>query len=1506
VHRSRTGRREENGRVQFFFEQNQGQADSQVAYLLRRRDAFIYFLPAEVVMASQTRSSRIRFVGGCSTKEDVHGVDALPGKSNYLIGDDPSGWLTDVPHFEKLHYSSIYPGIDMLFYENDGLLEFDWIIAPGVDPGLIKLEFAGMDNPYFDEAGNCVLSAGIRLRKPFIYQTVNNQCYPIEGEYYLLESGQLGIQLYEAYNPELALIIDPVLEYSTFLGGDGAMEHGYANAVDSEGNAYITGITNAPNYPTTPGVVEPIFSGITTKAFATKISPTGTLIYSTFIGGRGSEIGYGIAVDALGQVFVAGRTQSPDFPSTAGSFQPKVKGSYDAFLVKLNATASAFIYATCLGGSASDEARALTIDGAGNAYVTGFTASTNFPVTSGAFQTTLLGIQSIFVTKMNPTGSALVYSTYLGATSYSYSTAITIDGDNNAYIGGYTYSPNYPVTAGVFQDMYAGGSADAILTKLNATGTGLIYSTFFGTVLAEYIQGVTLDSDRNAYVVGYTESPDFPVTPGVFMTTAPSEKQSIFITKFNVDASVLLYSTYFGASLINVDSVVPTAANYGYGIALDALRNVYITGSTTGIDLPVTSDAFQPQKGEGSGSTYDVFISVLGPNADELKYSTYFGGVFNETGYAIKVDASGNIYISGFTSSDNFPLRNPIQFLKGAGNDVVAIKFIGPLVSKTSDRSSANIGDTVHFTLKVENTGQVTLTNLTVVEDLPGATVIPALVPTLLPLSTQSFIATFTVPAGTSPGPLLNTATIFTDQTPQGMRVTSTLNIIGIPSFLAVKSVAPANAAPGETVVFTITIVNDGEVTLTNVTVTDPLLGFTRVYDQVIPGASIVENLPFVIPADAEPGFSVVNTATVSADQLAAVDITAAVNVLAVARATIRKRVNPSIAPPGNTVTFIIDVTNSGNVPLTNILVSDFNLGLTEIIPSLIVGQSIQRTVPFLIPFEVPAGTYTNTVTAVSDQTPAPVEDTAQLTIQSSPMLGVSKVADRIVAAPGETINYSIFIANFGNVPLTGLTAFDSLLSVDERFLPDLAVGEIRSITAPFSVPVDAIIGSKIINDLTVTTSEIGITRVQSVVTVINTQFVITKLADKAIAIPGETITYSITIANNSPDTQTNIVISDPLVGLTELIPSLLPGETITLSAAFVIPIGTASGSVITNIVQIGSDQTATQNAAAETVVQTDPLATTSLVLIKLPDRDIAGPGETIIFSINVFNTGANPAANIVITDQLTGTSDTIASLAPGRSAVIQVPFTIPADADQGTPFVNTATAASPQLPIGVVPISNSSVVSVGLRSDFLALTNVVSKSIANPGETVLFTITVSNTSTRTLTNVRVLDPLTLLSASFSELASGESRVFLQPFTIPTDAVGHTVFVSRASAFSDQTPLQQAAASVTVAALPKLLLEESVDPSSGHPGDIVIFTIRLRNTGNVAAINGVLTAPLLRFQSLLGVFEVGADQTIRIPFVLPDIDEERRLLTSIVTVTSDNVPTVQASASVVVIEEQEE
>jgi hypothetical protein len=756
------GRIVENyGKLPLSFEVNQGQTDEQVKFLSRghgytlllTRDTAIFALGGNPSVGStrvsgessgsgtkaQSKTALLRLkLLKANPVTKVSGEDELGGKVSYFIGNDPKKWRTNLPTYGRVKYKNIYPGIDLIYYGNQRHLEYDFVVAPGANPTSIQLDVRGAQHISRAKNGDLIINIDggeVRWLKPVVYQEKEGKRRQVAGHYVVKSAHRVGFEVAE-FDSRRPLVIDPALAYSTFLGGSGG-DNGLGIAVDVAGNAYVTGSTKSYNFPTTPGAFQTTCGGggCVGDAFVTKLNPSGSaLVYSTFLGGFSFDGGSGIALDASGDAFVTGFTESTDFPVTAGAFQTACGGTCveNGFVTELNPSGSALVYSTYLGGSGGDQGNAIAVDGAGDAYVSGQTQSSDFPVTAGAFQTTYSGAGcgagcgvNSFVTKLNPDGSALVYSTYLGGSVNDYGHGIALDASGDAYVTGKTQSTNFPVTAGAFQTVcnacsVVGASpvlTNAFITELNPAGSSLAYSTYLGgsgnNVGGDTANGIAVDSSGNAYVAGLTYSSNFPTTPGAFQTTCGgpcspppySDGGTGFITKLNPTGSALVYSTYLhGSSQETIQ-----------GIAIDAAGNAYVTGFTDSYDFPTTPNAFQTAcvPDPDGGCNGGVFMTKMNSAGSAVIYSSFLMGVGEDVfslpiGNGIAVDAGGNAYVTGVNEDSDFPTTpgafQTTLFSTVAGNAFVtkfsfvllsppSLSFANQVIGTTSASQSTTLTD---------------------------------------------------------------------------------------------------------------------------------------------------------------------------------------------------------------------------------------------------------------------------------------------------------------------------------------------------------------------------------------------------------------------------------------------------------------------------------------------------------------------------------------------------------------------------------------------------------------------------------------------------------------------------------------------------------------------------------------------------------------------------------------------------------------------------------------------
>lgn len=681
------------GKLPLSFEANRGQTDERVKFLTRGTGYALFLTSTEAVLRLQkadllSRSEKQSFalrespslqskspesavlrmkLAGANPNPKAAGLDELPGKSNYFIGNDPKKWRTGVPTYAKVQYKDVYPGVDLVYYgNNQRQVEYDFTVAPGANPRNIALDFEGVDKIEQTDGDLVLHMAGgqLRLQKPLIYQEKDDAKFAISGGYTLKSEHRVGFEI-TSYDATRPLVIDPVLGYSTYLGGMGR-DIGLGIAVNAQGDAFVTGATLSLNFPTVPANSK-FGPGGGWDAFVSRLNAAGSaLVYSCYLGGTNDENFYGnlvyggIAVDDADNAYVTGITTSNDFP-TFGAFDTTLNSISDAYVTKLNPSGSALVYSTFLGGDGFDAGHSIAVDFLGNAYVTG-DGSVGLPVVNGFQPVHSAGCftgDDAFVVKLNPAGSALLYSTYFGGNGCNLGWGIAVDGSQNAYVVGETLSTNFPTTPGAFDTSCGtdgtcnGQLADIFVTKIDTTIAGpasLIASTYLGGSNEERSprHSIAVDPMGNIYVTGLTLSSDFPTANAVQNTlNGPIDA---FVTKFNPQLSNPIYSTYLGG----------ISSDAGSGVAADLNGNTYVAGFGT-VGFPTTPAASICQN-------TDAFVVKLNP-VGSFVYSLCLGGNGKDAARDIALDPSGCVYVTGGTASSDFPTVSPLQASFGGGLD---------------------------------------------------------------------------------------------------------------------------------------------------------------------------------------------------------------------------------------------------------------------------------------------------------------------------------------------------------------------------------------------------------------------------------------------------------------------------------------------------------------------------------------------------------------------------------------------------------------------------------------------------------------------------------------------------------------------------------------------------------------------------------------------------------------------------------------------------------------------
>ncbi|HZW05310.1 MAG TPA: SBBP repeat-containing protein [Candidatus Nitrosotalea sp.] len=737
---------ERYGELPLSFEANQGQTGNEARFLSRGNGFSLFLTRQGAVLAlaqpSQPASTVLRMqLAGANRQARIQGLDELPGKTNYFFGSDARRWRVGVPTYSRVAYENIYPGINLVYYGNQRQLEYDFVVAAGADPRQIRLNISGAEKLAVDDQGNLVMqnAAGdVQLLAPKVYQKVNGRQQPVAGQWALISHNVAGFRL-GSYDHTQALVIDPVLMYSSFLGGSQTNTLTKI-AIDAAGNAYVAGNTSSGDFPAAPTPQSMTFgAGSPSRgAFVAKIDPTGSnLLYTTYLSGSVSEEATGLAVDKSGNVYVAGTTHSPDFP-TRNAFQSTCNTHVQAgtcssaFLAKIAPTGDSLVFSTYLGGSGGESGRSLAVDAADNAYLVGATSSVDFPVTPGAAEPKCGGAcqQNAFVAKFNPTGDSLAYATYLGGSGTDDAAELAVDASGSEYIAGRTTSSDFPLAA-PFQNACTPDAtsttgacvATAFVAKIKPDGSAFEYSTYLGGSLGSRASGIAVDSLGSAYVAGSTQSPDFPVqhafqkSCGIDLVSHACSVDA-FVTKLAPSGKSLVYSTYIGGS----------GRDEAAGIVLDSAGNAHIIGHTESTDFPTTASLQAQLKG-----TSDAFVARLSADGTALTFSTYHGGSALESGSGIALDGKSNVYLTGQTSSSDFPTHMAFQSsCAGACTSAFVTKMSAlplvtapPSISKNFGVASValNATTTLSFTINNPNAA-TTLTGIGFTDTLPAGLVI--------------------------------------------------------------------------------------------------------------------------------------------------------------------------------------------------------------------------------------------------------------------------------------------------------------------------------------------------------------------------------------------------------------------------------------------------------------------------------------------------------------------------------------------------------------------------------------------------------------------------------------------------------------------------------------------------------------------------------------------------------------------------------------------------------------
>jgi hypothetical protein len=617
-------------------------------------------------------SSIVTHILGANEQTCVIGKDAVSHYNNYFIGNNPDKWCVNVPNYQEVLYKNIYHGIDLRYYYQGNTLKYDYIIQPGSDPSQIMIRYEGVNALQVKSNGDLAIQTRfgeLTEKSPVIYQQNNSVQHKINGHFMLLEPKVFTFSIDERYDHLTPLVIDPALSYSTYLGG-GDEDRGWSIAVDTAGNAYVTGMSVSWDFP----VINP-YNGTLNgykDIIIAKLNPDAggidSLVYSTYIGGSDGEAGWNIAVDTNGNAYVTGWTASPDFP-LVNPYNNTYQGNMDVFVLKLSAEGNSLLYSTFFGGIGEDHGDGIAVDSNGIVSITGYTNSSSFPITTNAYDDSYNGGNSdAFVSSFDPsTGgiSSLLYSTYLGGMQKEQAEDISVDSRGNLYICGFTQSADFPMNNS-YDSTFHGGGNDSFIVKLNRSIGGensLLYSTYLGGQSNDLAYGIAVSNIRTIYVTGFTTSTDFPME-GSFCDVTNGIAPDAFVTVLTADGKHLIYSTYLGGLFSDGGGEIDVD---------DVNKNAYVIGITQSYNFPTVQGL-----NASFGGVFDAFVAILSPaqtGDQSLIYSTYLGGADEDQGWGIAVDNYGDAYVTGYTSSVNFPLKNPFQSRNAGNYDVFISKF---------------------------------------------------------------------------------------------------------------------------------------------------------------------------------------------------------------------------------------------------------------------------------------------------------------------------------------------------------------------------------------------------------------------------------------------------------------------------------------------------------------------------------------------------------------------------------------------------------------------------------------------------------------------------------------------------------------------------------------------------------------------------------------------------------------------------------------------------------------
>ena len=630
-----------------FFVENRGQAPAEVRYMLKRSEVSAVFLDRRIDLTMRGQVVSIGLLNPAGPRA-IEGIEAQPGRANFIQGNDRSAWVTDLPLSGAVAYREVWSGIDMIYGGNGRSLKSEFVVAAGADPSMIRWNYGShMRAEVLADGSLSVTGQGLELREepPVLYQDVRGERKAVSGAFRVDADGSVGFTV-GAYNKGEMLVIDPVITYSTFIGGSGQDEV-TALALEPGGDAIVAGFAASTNLAQNgPAKMRANAGGV--DAFVAKFHDLGdSVLYCTYIGGSGDDRALAIALDAQSNVYLTGYTTSQNFPVTALAFQKKLLGSRDAFVLKLNAAGNGLLYSSYLGGTGTDNGNAIAVNSSGVAFVAGDTNSSDFPAVA-ALQSKNHGGYDGFLAAINAAGTAVSMSTYFGGSIDDHIKAMAIGPNGNIYLAGSTTSPDFPVQNAL--QSVSGGNEDAFIAEFNSAGSALVFSTYLGGSggtlgMPEEAGGIAIDSSNNIIVAGTTSSTNFPVTANAAQGSYAGGMSDGFVVKLDPTGRTMLTSTYIGGS--SLDQVT--------GVAVDPAGYILVVGYTASTDFPNIRSVQSGNKGN-----HDGFLYKLNPVKYTVVYATYLGGAGADAITAVAADKMGNAIVAGYTASGDFPIHDKI------------------------------------------------------------------------------------------------------------------------------------------------------------------------------------------------------------------------------------------------------------------------------------------------------------------------------------------------------------------------------------------------------------------------------------------------------------------------------------------------------------------------------------------------------------------------------------------------------------------------------------------------------------------------------------------------------------------------------------------------------------------------------------------------------------------------------------------------------------------------------